>query len=328
MLASPIVETATRAPAQGSSLRRAIARHPVAAFLIMVYTIAWTLFLPSFLGTDGIGVLPVALPLMAFTLPAAILGITLPGFIVTRIAEGREGTRDLRRRYLRWRVAFGWYPLVLLGPPLAMVFAATLWRGGAPLHALGDHWSLILTTSVPQALLIAALVSIWEEGGWTGFLLPRMQERWGVLRGAAIMNSCQALFHVPLIFIIGGVTDQRVHGAGYALYPLFLFIFVLPVRAIMTWLYNSTRGSLVIVALFHGAFNMTTTDKVIPQFVPGDSAWIFAVYAALGIVLVLATRGRLGYQQGRDRITPMEPGYRAAGERRDDAVSSRTIGPR
>ena len=27
----------------------------------------------------------------------------------------------------------------------------------------------------------------------------------------------------------------------------------------------------MIVALFHGVFNMTTTDKVIPQFVPGDA---------------------------------------------------------
>lgn len=298
---SPRTPAIAGGTAPQKSLRSRIEEHPVAAFLILVYAISWTLFLPSFLGTDGVGLLPVALPLMAFTLPAAILGITLPGFLVTRAAQGREGSRALRRHYLRWRVNVGWYPLVLLGPPLAMVLAATTWRGAAPLHALAAHGSLILTTSLPQTLLIAALVSIWEEGGWTGFLLPRLQERWGVLRGAALTNACQALFHVPLIFILGGVTDHRVHAGEYAIYLLFLFVLTLPVRAIMTWLYHSTRGSLVIVALFHGAFNMTTTDKVIPQLVPGDTWWVYAVYGALGFLLIACTRGRLGYQPKAER---------------------------
>ncbi len=300
MIAPMPFVAAARDATPGGPLGRAINRHPVAAFLALVYAISWTLFLPSFLGTDGIGLLPVALPLMAFTLPAAILGITLPGFLVTRIAQGKEGTRDLRRRYLRWRVNICWYPLVLLGPPLVMVLAATLWRGTAPLHALAEHGSLLFTTSVPQAILIAALVSIWEEGGWTGFLLPRLQERWGVLRGAALTNACQALFHVPLIFILGGVTDHRVRPHEYAIYLLFLFVFTLPVRAIMTWLYHSTQGSLVIVALFHGAFNMTTSDKVIPRLVPGDTWWVYVVYGALGVLLIALTRGRLGARRCTD----------------------------
>ncbi len=49
---------ATTHPASASSLKRFIIRHPVAAFLDLVYGLTWFLFVPSFLSQNGIGVLP------------------------------------------------------------------------------------------------------------------------------------------------------------------------------------------------------------------------------------------------------------------------------
>ena len=48
----------TTQPASTSSLKRIIIRHPVAAFLGLVYGLTWFLFVPSILSQNRIGVLP------------------------------------------------------------------------------------------------------------------------------------------------------------------------------------------------------------------------------------------------------------------------------
>lgn len=287
--------TISAPPTPFSAIRQRIQAHPVAAFLIMVYGISWTLFLPSLLSADGLGLLPIDLPLQPFILLSTILGITLPGFIVARVTAGKEGTRALRRHYTAWRVNPAWYLVALFALPLATLLAAILWLGGAPLPALVAQWPLLFTGFLPQALLIALLVSIWEEGGWTGFLLPRLQQRWGPLAASAILAVCQGLFHVPLLFIVGGVSDTRVRPDQYGMYLVFLFVLTIPVRILITWLWNSTRGSVIIVALFHGAFNTVNSASFIPNFVPGDVSWVFGVYALLGLLVLVLTRGRLAY---------------------------------
>ena len=88
--------TTTQA-ASASALKRFIIRHPVAAFLGMVYGITWLLFLPSMLSENGLGVLPVAIPVGPFLLLGNLVGATLSAYIVTRVTGGREGVRDLRR---------------------------------------------------------------------------------------------------------------------------------------------------------------------------------------------------------------------------------------
>lgn len=286
--------TPTASPAPSSTVGRFIQAHPVAAFLILVYGISWTLFLPSLLSLGGIGLLPFDIPLQPFILLSTVLGLTVPGFIVARVTAGKEGTRALRQHYTHGRVNPAWYLVVLFALPLACLVAASLWLGGAPLQAFTGQWALLFTGFLPQALLIAVLVSLWEEGGWTAFLLPRLQQRWGPLLSSVILAVCQGLFHVPLLFIIGGVSDGRVPPSEYGFYLFFLFVLTIPVRMMITWLWNSTRGSLVIVALFHGAFNTVNSGDFIHHFVAGDTSWIFGVYAVLGLGLLLLTRGRLG----------------------------------
>ena len=53
--------TENRQPANSSSLRRLVVRHPLAAFLAMVYAITWIIFLPAVLQGRGLLALPVDL---------------------------------------------------------------------------------------------------------------------------------------------------------------------------------------------------------------------------------------------------------------------------
>jgi membrane protease YdiL (CAAX protease family) len=287
---------ATPQPASASALKRFIIRHPVPAFLGLVYAISWLLFLPSLLSQNGIGVLPIEIPAPPFVLLSVIFGITLPTYIVTRVTEGKEGVRQLRRRYTHWRVGIGWYLLALFALPIADLVTASLWLGTSPLEAFTDRWQLLFTVFLKDALVNAIVINLLEEGGWTGFLLPRLQERWGALRSSALVVVAMGLFHTPLIFIVTGVSDTRVPPDRYWFYVFMLFVAIIPVRVLVTWLWNSTRGSVIIVALLHGAFNTTTGLEFLPAFVPGDPLWVYAVYAVLALIVIALTRGRLAYR--------------------------------
>jgi hypothetical protein len=105
-----------------------------------------------------------------------------------------------------------------------------------------------------------------------------------------------------------------------------LFVLTPPVRALMTWIWNGT-GSLIVVALFHSAFNGTTGDALIPKLVPGhDTAWVYAVYAALALLLVVATRGRLGDRKSRATHSAPDPTDVVAMGRKEGRSMVRTIG--
>jgi membrane protease YdiL (CAAX protease family) len=268
----------------------------VAAFLILVYGITWTLFLPSILSENGIGLLPFAIPITPFLLLGVIFGITLPVYIVTRVTRGKEGVRELRRRYTHWRVSIGWYLLAIFAPPITALLGASLYLGTGPLTAFADRWQLLFTVLLPEILMFAVLINLWEEGGWTGFLQPRLQERHGPLAASLMVAVAWALVHVPLMFVVGGLGEGRITPDRYWFYLAYLFGIAPPVRVLVTWFWNSTGGSVIIVALLHAAWNTTAGEKFTPEFVPGDPIWVYAVYAVLAVIVIALTRGRLAYR--------------------------------
>src|SRR3712207_5639559 len=137
--------TATEPQAPTAGIRALIRRRPVAAYVLMTTSGAW------------LGLLPVLFLNATLSIPYRMifstLVLALPAFLVTAIADGRAGVRDLLTRALRWRVGLRWYALAVLGIPAAMVLLATAFLGAAPLAALGDKWSLLFTMFVPDVLL-------------------------------------------------------------------------------------------------------------------------------------------------------------------------------
>ena len=85
-----------------------------------------------------------------------------------------------------------------------------MWRGPATLGVLATTWPQFFTALLPKALIIAALVSMWEETGWAGFMLPRLPRRIGLLPASLLVNTSQAMLHVPLIFAVDGLSDGRI----------------------------------------------------------------------------------------------------------------------
>jgi hypothetical protein len=75
-----------------------IRRHPLAAYLVIVYGLGLVIYALPLLGSTGLQVLPIELPGVAPFILASTIMLTIVAFGVTAAAEAREGVRELRSR--------------------------------------------------------------------------------------------------------------------------------------------------------------------------------------------------------------------------------------
>ena len=283
----------TLRPAPHSALRRLVARHPVAAFLVMVYAVNIVVLLPPVLTRHDIWPFGQALsdPL------GHIFGSAVPAFLVIAAMHGRAGVRDLTRRCLRWRVHPQWYLFALLGVPIGVVCASAIF-GLAGLYALVGQWPLLVTVVVPQLLLFIVFSNGPEEIGWMGFMQARLQERCGPLLASVIVTLPFALYHLPGLMVDEGLSLAQLPLALALLAAL--AILQLFGRVVMMWLYNNTNRSVLLVGMFHSSFDATTAKfgrTFIPDATAGAATYIASgVVAVAAILIVVFTRGRLSYK--------------------------------
>ena len=271
----------------------------------MAFGFGWTSLIPILLSENGFGVLPIELPLTVVQTLVTVLGLAVPAFLVTAATGGKEGVRDLLSRLLRWRVGIRWYLIALFGLPVAMLLAAIPFLGVAPLEALAQKWGLLFTVFLPGVIVPFLHTNLWEELGWAGFLQSTLQDRRGSLLASVMVAPFFALFHLPAYFVAGWIVDEHTplgqlptvlveYGAVVAVFAIFF-------RILAIWLYNVTGRSVLLVGLFHSAFNMVSGQKIMPEYVPSLDAGLLAVavVAVLAVLIAVSTKGRLGYEPER-----------------------------
>jgi uncharacterized protein len=301
------IATENQQPAP-SSLVRLVARRPVAAFLVMLYAITWSVFLPVVLQARGLLALPIdlseGLAFNAVLAIASILGIALPALLVTAATSGKAGVRELLSRCLRWRVGVHWYLIALLGFLAAMLLVASVVPGPAPLETLAQKWPHLFTLFLPEVLLPFLFIQLFEEAGWTGFMQHTLQERRGPLLASILVAPAFVVQHLPIILMDASV------GLGSVIIVGALVVVAVFFRIVVMWLYNGSGRSVLVVALFHSAYNSAwgTGDKKFANELLSGSALPYAVVAVAVVAVVLAvmTRGRLAYEPERAGPRPAE----------------------
>jgi membrane protease YdiL (CAAX protease family) len=297
-------------PNPSSSLRGVVAHHPVTSFLIMAFVFGWGGMLPLLLSENGpVTLVPIELPWMPFAAILSIFGLALPAFLVTAATDGIEGVRELLGRILRWRVGVHWYFIALFGLLLVTLLGAIPFFGLVPIEELAQKWELLFTLylwgGLWGVLVPFVLVNLWEETGWTGFMQHTLQERHGPLLASLIVAPFFALIHFPPLFVSGwlGDKDPSLGDFPSALFQIGITaIFAMFIRVLIMWLYNGSGRSVLIVALFHSAFNATSgSENITPILIPGAAASLIPI-AAVAVIAVLVgvfTRGRLAYEPER-----------------------------
>ncbi len=304
--------TTTSQPATTSPLKRLIRGHPLVAFFVIAFAGEWIVTLPLVLAQNGLGLLPYTIPEIGliplaywFSVLASIAGPTLASFTVTAVTSGKGGMRQLLRRYVLWRVGLRWYLLVLAGVPLIQLAFASIFSGGAPLVAFLQHWTLFFTVYLPQILIISVAIQIWEEGGWSGFAVPALQKRFGAWRACLVLGPLWALFHLPFFIVPGQIFQSKVGISTMVVTMALLIILALLTRIVMTWVFNNTKGSILIAILLHSALDASNSGSAyITHLLPpsqnggyGLGSALFPLVAA--VLLLIFTKGRLSYKPDR-----------------------------
>ena len=296
---------ATSQPAASSPLRRLIIDHPLVVYFVIAFAGSWLFSAPLLLSKNGFGILPFTVSeigLILVGLLPTLCGPTLAALTVTAAISGRAGVGRFLRRYLQWRVGLPWYLLALFSFLLVYLLSVCIPLGAGPLLAFIQQWSLLLSVFLPLMGIQILFVALWEEPGWRGFALPRLQQRYGPVLGTIVLGTLHSFWHLPTGFIMGG-----------PLYPLALTTFVTFVLTgiagtfIYTWIYNHAKGSILIAILIHAAANAASglVNNIIPAN-PSLSGLAHALYydnwnlviafGAVAVLLIIFTRGRLGYQ--------------------------------
>ena len=286
----------TTAPAQPAPARQGLlARRPLVSFFVMAYAFSWLVWSPWVLGQDGAGLLPIKIGQATGVLLAAgiLAGPTLSAFIMTATTEGRAGVRRLLGRLVLWRVGIQWYLFALLGVPLIILVGTMIYTQELPnLKALGGP-SYLLSYLGTYALVVVLGGPLFEEIGWRGFALPRMEPLQGPLLASVILGVLWALWHLPEFL----VPSWAAASGGIILFTLTAIMFSI----VTTWVFNNTKTSVLLVTLVHASIDAFTIPlgemfpaRALESAIPFTGVVAFGVVAA---VLIVLTRGRLSYER-------------------------------
>ena len=211
----------------------------------------------------------------------------------------------------------------LLVPPVAFIVSAPYSRGTAVRAMIGSllrlrgvaGWALLALIFVPGIALLSVIVSdllgrqpasvasgqavgasllglvaikffyqffffnaTGEESGWSGFARPHLQARVSPLLTALIITLFWGPWHLFLWYAEG----QSVFEAGYWLQTA---VNLIPASIIITWLYNRSKGSILVAGTAHAAAN------TVFAFLPNLDFELFTVTVTLvALLLVLGDR--------------------------------------
>jgi membrane protease YdiL (CAAX protease family) len=293
--ASPFVNH----PAGTAGLRGWIRRYPYASLLVLVYLFEWIVLIPAAMDARGI--------ISFHGTAAAMLGLLSgwgPGVaavVITGATVGKKGVSGLLRRYLVWRVNPIWYLAALFGTAgfiLGGIVLAGLLGGRSPALAIESIPPSTAAAAFLATVLFGLIVNT-EDLAWRGFALPRLQAKHGALVASLLIGIPEGLTHLPYFFVPGDFRQQV---------GVFWFMaFSIAIVILMTWMFNNTRGSVLLVALFHASQNawanlMDTTPSPGPNDLRPFILAVVLMWAAATVVIV-ATRGRLGYDEAKSPIS-------------------------
>lgn len=212
--------------------------------------------------------------------PLFVLAVYAPAIAAVSLVTwhaGAAGLRPFLSRLTLWRCSSGWYAFLLLGIPAVFFAGAAL--VGTPPTAAFDGVGLGALLGALAFMLVLGPV---EEVGWRGFALPLLQRHMAPVWAGLLLGLVWGLWHLPAFFVSG--LPQSAWGFA----PFFLGSVALSV--IVTPLFNDSRGSILLAALFHFQLN----NPLWPDAQPWDS-YLFAVVA---LVVVWVHRERMFSREG------------------------------
>lgn len=224
----------------------------VALFVVLAYGISWLIWAPLWLPAFGI----VGLPVLPFHHALGAYGPFLAAFAVVLRTEGRSHALDLLRRLCSPGPSVLAVLLAFLGPVGLVavgMLVAVLSGQQVDMQAIGRSPEFPAFSLLAFFLYNLLSFGIGEETGWRGYLLPRLQARWSALTATTMVAVVWAGWHAPLFLYRPGYVAMELGGAAG-------WLLSLATGAVLTTaLFNASRGSVLVAAIFHAAVDVAFT---------------------------------------------------------------------
>jgi len=229
-----------------------IKRHSLMIYFALTFVISWGGLLivigPS--AIPGIMDQTASGPLFMSIVLVTLSGPIVAGILTTFFAHGEDGLHDFVSRLFRWRVGARWYAIAILTPALSVfatllalsIFSPAFIPG---ILTTGDKASLVAST-----IVVGLIGGFCEEPGWTGFAIPHLRKRYGILATGLIVGILWGAWH--FLSNLYGIRTSSGNLALTLFMPVILFSFLPPFRVLMTWVYDRTK-SLFVAIIMHSS---------------------------------------------------------------------------
>ena len=266
-------------------------RHSLVIGILLMFALTWPIDL-----ANG-GLLPFKVPFILYLFLGWGFGVA--SVIMTGLTLGKAGVVALLKRYLQWRVGWKWYLAPLLLAPALIIGGVYL---NAALTGVPPDFSTVMAYEIfgksaylPLFILpffMVDFIANGEEIGWRGYVLPRLQAKYGALTSALILGVIWGFWHLPKFL----THWDTVSFASFMVHTTVASV-------LYTWLYNGTKGSLLLVTLFHAASNATGVFMPMANTVSSGNMGAYIIFILLemsaAIIIVIAT--------GPERLSRTEP---------------------
>lgn len=274
-----------------------VQRNPLILFFVLVLALTWPFLIVDALGSHGVFPFRLNIPLLIVTgyMP------TLAAVIVTGLTEGRAGVRALFRKLLIARVGLRWYFFAIFGFGALCIAAILLYNlsGGSPALPLlakdAPPFSNVpgFTLNILLLFFITGIVN-GEELAWRGYALPKLQGKYSALTSSLILGVIWTMFHLPLFFTLTGSSQANESFVSFLIGTVSLTV-------LFTWMYNHTRGSVLLAYLLHASTNTWTRILSISTSNRLES-WTLTALVVLFAVIVIVKAGPENLSRTRARV--------------------------
>lgn len=279
-----------------SIVSASIERNALLTYFALVFSISWGAVLLIVGGPAGMpGTTEQAEALLPFVVLALLAGPTVAGILLTGVVQGKAGLRDLLSSMLTWRVGARWYAVALLGAPVLVTAVLLALSLISPAYLPGIYTSHDKATLLLISIAYGLAAGFFEELGWTGFAVPRLKLRYGVLATGLVVGIPWGVWHFITNYWGSGDSSGALSLALFLPAQVFAVGALPAFRVLMVWVYDRTR-SLLLAMLMHASITASWLI-VMPEGISGAPflTWYLVWTAALWVVVaavIIRNRGK------------------------------------
>lgn len=224
-------------------------KNQVIKFFIITFIFSWLLWLPTILHAQW-QKMPSGLLLLGMF---AGFAPSIVGVIMLKKETGREFKSHMKKRF---NLSFPkkWLLIMMIFPAqsaLSLFLVKVIEKDFTVVNPISP---MMFPLIFLQILFIGG--AIGEEFGWRGYALDKLQKVLSPFNATLLLGVLWSLWHLPLFYMLNTVQSNL---------PLWQFMLQNTVIAfIYTWIYNKTKGNIILMILLHAVLN--TSSAMFPYW--------------------------------------------------------------